>query len=95
MAATDGLTALDLARCHRTERSAEQPPATPDDQSELLQMNAVLRGRRSTPSLEVIENLTRPLGVDLKDLFDFGHLDPDATAPEGFVKDISNLDEHD
>lgn len=46
-------------------------------------------------SLQVIENVARVLEVDLKDLFDFGHLDPEATAPEGLVKDISSLDEHD
>ena len=42
---------------------------------------------RSSPSLGVIENITRTLEVDLKDLFDFGHLASEATAPEGLEED--------
>ena len=34
---------------------------------------------RSSPSLE---NIARVLEVELRDLFDFSHLDPEATTPE-------------
>ena len=37
---------------------------------------------RSSPSLETIENIARVLEVELRDLFDFSHLDPEATTPE-------------
>ena len=48
---------------------------------------------RSSPSLEAIENIARVLEVELKELFDFGHLDPMMTAPEELLRGIGELDE--
>lgn len=48
---------------------------------------------RSSPSLETIENVARVLEVELKALFDFLHLDPDAVAPEGLEKSLEGIDE--
>ena len=48
---------------------------------------------RSSPSLEAIENIARVLEVELKELFDFGHLDPMMTSPEELLRGIGELDE--
>lgn len=48
---------------------------------------------RSSPSLETIENIARVLEVDLRDLFDFSHLDPEATTPEELSSVLEGLNE--
>lgn len=48
---------------------------------------------RSAPSLDTIVNVARALEVELKVLFDFMHLDPDAVAPKGIEKSLEGIDE--
>ena len=48
---------------------------------------------RSSPSLEAIENIARILGVELKTLFDFKHLDPEALKPKELEKLFETIDE--
>lgn len=48
---------------------------------------------RNAPSLETIDNLAQALGVELKVLFDFSHLDPDAIAPEALERNLGGLDD--
>lgn len=48
---------------------------------------------RSSPSLETIENIARALEVELKVLFDFLHLDPDAVASKGLEKSLDGISE--
>lgn len=48
---------------------------------------------RSTPSLETVENIAAALGVEVKDLFDFGHLDPERVSPEGLSESLKGMDD--
>lgn len=48
---------------------------------------------RSSPSLETIENIARALEVELKTLFDFLHLDPDAIASKGLENSLDGISE--
>lgn len=48
---------------------------------------------RSSPSLETVENIARALDVQMKVLFDFAHLDPEATSSEGLDKQLADVDE--
>jgi transcriptional regulator with XRE-family HTH domain len=50
---------------------------------------------RSSPSLETIDSIAATLGVELKELFDFVHLDPLAVAPDQMVKKLATVDERD
>lgn len=50
---------------------------------------------RGTPSLDAIENIARVLEVELKVLFDFGHLDPEAVTPKALEKSLKGMDEDD
>ena len=49
---------------------------------------------RSSPSLETVENIARALDVQMKVLFDFAHLDPEATSPEGLDRHFEGVDEN-
>lgn len=48
---------------------------------------------RSSPSLETIENIASTLEVELKDLFDYMHLDPERVAPKELGKSLEEIDE--
>ncbi len=48
---------------------------------------------RSAPSLETIDNIARVLEVELKVMFDFMHLDPDAVATKGLEESLEGIDE--
>ncbi|BCS55620.1 helix-turn-helix domain-containing protein [Geobacter sp. SVR] len=48
---------------------------------------------RSSPSLETIENIANTLEVELKDLFDYMHLDPERVAPVELGKSLDEIDE--
>ena len=49
---------------------------------------------RSSPSLETMENISNALEVDLRDLFDFLHLDPERTAPKELGKTLEKINEN-
>ena len=48
---------------------------------------------RSSPSLETMENIARTFEVEVKVLFDFAHLDPDAIAAKGIKMNMEGIDE--
>jgi transcriptional regulator with XRE-family HTH domain len=48
---------------------------------------------RSSPSLETIENIARALEVEIRDLFEFMHLQPGEITAEGIQEILSGLDE--
>lgn len=50
---------------------------------------------RNAPSLEVIDNIAHVLGVEIKSLFDFSHLDPDVVAPTTLRQNFEGLHESD
>lgn len=49
---------------------------------------------RSSPSLETIENIANAFDVELKDLFDFLHLDPERVSPQDFEKSLGDIDDN-
>lgn len=48
---------------------------------------------RSSPSLETIENIATTLDVELKDLFDYMHLDPERVSPDQLKNSLEEIDE--
>lgn len=48
---------------------------------------------RSSPSLETIENIASTLEVELQDLFDYMHLDPERVTPQELGKSLEEIDE--
>ena len=48
---------------------------------------------RNAPSLEAIEMIAQSLGVELKALFDYAHLDPDSVAPSAMEQKLQQLPE--
>lgn len=48
---------------------------------------------RSSPSLETIENIASTLEVELQDLFDYMHLDPERVASNELGKSLEEIDE--
>lgn len=48
---------------------------------------------RSSPSLETIENIARALGVEIRDLFEFVHLQPGAITDEEIKQLLAYMDE--
>lgn len=54
---------------------------------------SLIEGGKSSPSLEVIARIASALGVEAKELFDFMHLDPERTSPEGLEKNLEGIDE--
>jgi len=47
---------------------------------------------RSSPSLEAIENIANTLEVELQDLFDYMHLDPERVAPKESEESLDGID---
>ena len=50
---------------------------------------------RTSPSLETMENVARALGVELKDIFDFMHLEPEEISIGGLGKYFGRVDDRD
>lgn len=50
---------------------------------------------RSSPSLETIDSIAATLGVELKELFDFMHLDPGSVAPDRMMKKLDTIEARD
>ncbi len=50
---------------------------------------------RTSPSLETMENVARALGVELKGLFDFVHLEPEEVSIGGMDRYFGRVDERD
>jgi transcriptional regulator with XRE-family HTH domain len=48
---------------------------------------------RSSPSLETMENIATALGVEIKDLFEFAHLQAGGIKPEDLEKLLEGADE--
>jgi transcriptional regulator with XRE-family HTH domain len=48
---------------------------------------------RSSPSLETIESTARALGVEIRDLFEFIHLQPGKITAEALREILSEMDE--
>jgi transcriptional regulator with XRE-family HTH domain len=50
---------------------------------------------KTSPSLETMENVARALGVELKDMFDFMHLEPEEISIGGLGKYFGRVDDRD
>ena len=48
---------------------------------------------RSSPSLETIENIARALQVEIRDLFEFVHLQPGEITPQAIQELLQDMDE--
>lgn len=48
---------------------------------------------RSSPSLETIENIARALQVEIRDLFEFVHLQPGGITAESLQELLADMDE--
>ena len=48
---------------------------------------------RSSPSLETIENIARALQVEIRDLFEFVHLQPRVVTADSLQELLSDMDE--
>jgi len=48
---------------------------------------------RSSPSLETIENIARALQVEIRDLFEFVHLQPGGVTTESLQELLADMDE--
>ncbi|MDD2500846.1 MAG: helix-turn-helix transcriptional regulator [Geobacter sp.] len=48
---------------------------------------------RSSPSLETIENIARALQVEIRDLFEFVHLQPGVVTADSLQELLSDMDE--
>lgn len=48
---------------------------------------------KSYPYMETLESIAKSLGVEIKDLFEFRHLDKDAATVEGIGKMLANVSE--
>lgn len=42
--------------------------------------------------METVENIAGPWGIEIKDFFDFAHLDPERVSPEGLEESIKEMD---
>lgn len=49
---------------------------------------------RSSPSLDTIESIAKAFEVELKELFDFQHLDPEKVSPQDFEKSLGQIDDN-
>lgn len=50
---------------------------------------------RTSPSLETMENVARALGVELKEMFDFMHLEPEEISIGSLGKYLGRIEERD
>jgi DNA-binding XRE family transcriptional regulator len=48
---------------------------------------------RSSPSLETIENIARALQVEIRDLFEFVHLQPGEITPQAIQELLQDMDD--
>lgn len=48
---------------------------------------------RSSPSLETIENIARALQVEIRDLFEFVHLQPGEITPQAIEELLQDMDD--
>ncbi len=48
---------------------------------------------RSSPSLETIENIARALQVEIRDLFEFVHLQPGEITPQAIQQLLQEMDD--
>jgi transcriptional regulator with XRE-family HTH domain len=50
---------------------------------------------RASPSLETMEHIARAFGIEIKEMFDFMHLEPEESSAEGLKHYLERMDERD